>query len=189
MANINELNFKLLVISKNQSEIGKKLDLLKEKQDQVDDILIKQYILLEEKEIAKKIIQFLVGKINTILKDLQEMNQRTRADVEELIKLVHNTATQQSLKRKLGDEEQKSASPSNKRRAIVNVTELQHQQTLNMMQSPSQQEWGTNNHTPRDPRQRFKYIPGPQLNNFGRTIGIREISDLEKINCKIKKFE
>lgn len=198
MANFGEINFKLLVVSTNQSEIEEKLKLLDEKQNQLNRILIKQCVLNEEK-VTQKVIQFLVKKITKISEELRILSRKARADFEELVRLIHDTANGNYLKRRRDALEQEPTLLNEKERKMVNDTKFQQQDVPSTtMKSPSQQtwfqqgnllEWRTINPNPRDPRQRFKYATEPELNKIDRTIEVRKIPDEEKINCKIKEFK
>lgn len=78
MANFDEINFKLLVISNYQGEIGEKLELWNNRQSQINQILTKQYVLLEESEVVGKIVQFLIKKLTKISEEIREINQKNK---------------------------------------------------------------------------------------------------------------
>lgn len=115
------------------------------------------------------------------------------------MRLIHDTANGNYLKRRRDALEQEPTLLNEKERKMVNDTKFQQQDVPSTtMKSPSQQtwfqqgnllEWRTINPNPRDPRQRFKYATEPELNKIDRTIEVRKIPDEEKINCKIKEFK
>lgn len=192
MANFGEINFKLLVVSTNQSEIEEELNLLDEKQNQIKRVLIKQYVL-DEKKVARKIIQFLVGKIVKISEELKALNQKARADLEDLVKMIHDTTNENNLKHRYDVLQQDSTTPLKKRK--IDPMRFQSRQTpASFVQSqfheiPTKKQMGSNQ-TSDDfvltQERNFKYTLNSQLKESNETFQFREIPLLKKIKCKIK---
>lgn len=101
MENLNNISSKLLIISNNQREIEQKLEMLEEKRNQIDQILLKQYIL--EKEVAGKIIQYLIKKASTISSEIGEINKTTRTQLTELMEIIYVGSKRGGNKRKIDD--------------------------------------------------------------------------------------